>query len=238
MRKFTGKKVLLAVVAASFAAVVAMAGCTPSAPTAQSSSSAAASEEAVAAKADVVIGGESYTGESIVLANQTGKTITNIAVSKSGAAADAYFLMADGEQWADGQKAQVNFQPEGDGFYDISIKCGDETYVLHNFMLQGAENIAINLEGNVAYLTLERGGNAISSLADETAWASMTAEEIAAEVEQAPAAEETGNVEGETYVDNSSTYVEPTTTYEAPAAAPAAPAQSEDQCVEGGVVLR
>ena len=82
------------------------------------------------------------------------------------------------------------------------------------------------MEGDVAYVTFERGGNVISSLSEEMAIhdAEVVAEEAAA------AAAET-EAEAETY------YYEEAPTYNAPAA-PAAPAQSEDQCVEGGVVLR
>lgn len=221
-------KIVMAALAAAFAALIAMAGCSSSAPvsSASASASSAASEEA-APQTDLTVGAESDSAKSIVVGNNLGKTITNIAFVAAGSEAEPEFLMADGEEWADGAIALINYHPSEEGVYDIIVKCGDEQYTLHGFATEGAEGAAINLEGDIAYLTFEKDGNVISSLADETA----RAEEAAAAAEAAAEAAAAEAAAAEEVYYEEPTYVEPAPTYNGPA-------QTQDSCVEGGVVLR
>ena len=219
MSKILGKNLIAIAAAVLFAAFVGLVGC--SSQQAASTSSSAASEEAATQETDVVVGKESNTAKMLVVKNSTGKTITGFAFGESGSADDSLTaLEVQGGEWSDGQTAAIYYEPTSYSFFDIQINCGEVAYKLHEFNFDGAENVEVMMEGDVAYVTFERGGNVISSLSEEMAIhdAEIAAAEAAAAEAEAPA-------EAETY------YYEETPTYNAPA-------QSEDQCVEGGVVLR
>lgn len=225
MSKVLGKNLIAIAAAILLAAFVTLVGC--SSQQAARTSSSATSEEATTQKTDVVVGKESNTAKTLVVKNSTGKTITGFAFGESGSADDTLTaLEIQGGEWADGQIAAIYYEPTSYSFFDIQLNCGEAAYKLHEFNFDGVENIEVMMEGDVAYVTFERGGNVISSLSEEMAIhdAEVVAEEAAAAAAEAEA-------EAEAY------YYEETPTYNAPAA-PAAPAQSEDQCVEGGVVLR
>ena len=221
MSKIWGKNLIVVAVAILLAAFVALMGC--SSQQATSAGSSAASEEATTQKADVVVGKESNTARTLIVKNSTGKTITGFAFGEAGAADDALTeLEVQGGEWSDGQTAAIYYEPTSYSFFNIQLKCGEDAYKLHEFNFDGVENIEVMMEGDVAYVTFERGGNVVSSLSEE-----MAIHDAEVVVEEAANAE----AEAEAY------YYEETQTYNAPAA-PAAPAQSEDQCFEGGVVLR
>ncbi|MBO4352290.1 MAG: hypothetical protein J5818_02220 [Eggerthellaceae bacterium] len=222
-----GRKLVLAVFAASFAMFMAMAGCASSQPAAQSAS--ASSSEAAEQVADVTIGQESNTAKTLVMKNATGKTIDTVALGETGTEADSLIsLEIDGGEWADGQTAAIYYEPTGASFFDIQLTSGEETFMLHNFNFEGVENIEVMMEGDVAYVTFERGGSVVSSLSEE-----MSIHDEAVALEEAAAAEAealAAEAEAQTYYESTPTYNEP-----APAAQPA---QTQDSCVEGGVVLR
>ena len=227
MSKILGKNLIAIAAAIMLAAFFALAGC--SSQQATSASSSATSEEAATQKADVVVGKESNTARTLIVKNSTGKTITSFAFGEAGAADDALTsLEVQSGGWADGQTAAIYYEPTSYSFFTIQLKCGEDAYKLHEFNFDGAENIEVMMEGDVAYVTFERGGNVVSSLSEEMA---IHDAEVVAEEAASVEAEAEAEAEAETY------YYEEAPTYNAPAA-PAAPAQSEDQCVEGGVVLR
>ena len=211
----------------------ALAGCGGQSATSSSESSASsesleASDQAV--NPDVVIGTDADGAKSIVVTNTTGKTITNVAITESGADVEPVFLMDEGDEWKDGQVAELFYKPVGSDVYDVQLQCGEETYTLHSFSFAGAENVVVAFGSDVAYVTFDRDGNLVSSLEDEVA-RKAAADAAAAE---ATAAEEAAFAE-EYYESEPVYYEEPQPTYNAPSQAPA---QSGDQCVDGGVVLR
>jgi len=221
MSKILGKNLIAIAAAVLFAAFVGLVGC--SSQQATSTSSGATSEEATTQETDVVVGKESNTAKMLVAKNSTGKTITGFAFGESGSADDTLTaLEVQGGEWPDGQIAAIYYEPTSYSFFDIQINCGEAAYKLHEFNFDGAESIEVMMEGDVAYVTFERGGNVISSLSEEMA---IHDAEVAAAEAAAAEAEAQAQAEAETY------YYEETPTYNAPA-------QSEDQCVEGGVVLR
>ena len=224
MSKVTGKNLIAIAAAILLAAFVALVGC--SSQQSASTSSSAASEEAATQEFDVVVGKESNTAKMLIVKNSTGKSINEVALAEAGSEADAFnTLEVEGGEWADGKTAAIYYEPSNAYSFDIQLKSGESSYMLHEFNVDGAESIEVLMEGDVAYVTFERGGNVISSLPDETAiYNAKIAEEEAA----AAAAAEAEAESAQEY------YYEETPTYDAPAA----PAQTEDQCVGGGVVLR
>lgn len=205
----------------------------------QSSSSAASSSESASSSAaapepNVTYGDKSSTSKSLLLTNKVGAPIINVAVLEAGSTAEPVFLMDEKEMWADGDLAEINFDSAASGLYDIYLTIGDQNYVLHNFDLADVENVEVMLEGDVAYVTLDRDGNAVSSLADET----EIHDAAVAAAEAAAAEAEAAEQYVEEYVEEYTYYEEPAPTYNAPAPTYDAPAQTEDSCVEGGVVLR
>ena len=228
MSEVKRKSLAMFAAAVLFAALFAIAGCASQQPASAGSGSSEASEEAAPA-ADVIVGQESNTAKTLVAKNTTGKAITSVALGETGSASeDLTSLAVDGGAWADGETAAIYYEPSNVSFFDIQLACGDEVYTLHNFNFEGVENIEIAMEGDVAYVTFERGGNVVSSLSDE-----MAIHDEAVAAEQA-AAEAAAAAEAEAAAAETQTYYNDTTTYNAPAA----PAQTEDSCVEGGVVLR
>lgn len=224
MSKIWGKNLIVIAAAILLAAFVALVGC--SSQQASSASSASSSAEAASQEFDVAVGKESNTARTLVVKNATGKAITGLALGEAGSADDALTtLEVQGGEWADGQKAAIYYEPTSTSFFDIQLKCGEDVYKLHEFNVDGADNIEVMMEGDVAYVTFERGGNVISSLSEEMA---IHDAKIAEEEAAAAAAAEAEAEAAQEY------YYEETTTYNAPAA----PAQTEDQCVGGGVVLR
>ncbi len=221
MSKIWGKNLIVIAAAILLAAFFALVGC--SSQQAASTSSSAASEES-AQEFDVAVGQESNTAKTLIVKNSTGKSINEVALAEAGSEADGFkVLEVEGGEWADGKTAAIYYEPSNAYSFDIQLKSGEESYMLHEFNVDGAENIEVLMEGDVAYVTFERGGNVISSLSEEMAIhdAKIAEEEAAAAAAaEAEAAQEY--------------YYEETTTYNAPAA----PAQTEDQCVGGGVVLR
>lgn len=225
MRTFIVKRIALVAMATLMVTFAAMVGCSSSQPSTQSAS--AASEESAKPQVDVIVGQESGTAKTLVMKNTTGKTINAVALGESGAEAGSFVSLAiEGDEWADGKTAAINYEPTNASIFDIQLKCGEETYTLHEFNLDGAESVEICMEGDVAYVTLERDGNVISSLSEETA---IRDAELAAEAAAAEAEAEAAVVEEQAY------YYEEAPTYDAPAQQPA---QTQDSCVDGGVVLR
>ena len=226
MSKIWGKSLIVLAAAILLAAFVALVGC--SSQQAASTSSSAASEEAATQEFDVVVGKESNTAKMLVVKNSTGKSINEVALAEAGSEADGFnALEVEGEEWADGKVAAIYYEPSNAYSFDVQLKSGEDSYMLHEFNVDGAENIEVLMEGDVAYVTFERGGDVISSLSEETA----IHDAKIAEEEAAAAAAAEAEAEAEAAQEY---YYEETTTYNAPAA----PAQTEDQCVGGGVVLR
>ncbi len=222
MSKIWGKNLIVIAAAILLAAFFALVGC--SSQQAASTSSSAASEES-AQEFDVAVGQESNTAKTLIVKNSTGKSINEVALAEAGSEADGFkVLEVEGGEWADGKVAAIYYEPSNAYSFDIQLKSGEDSYMLHQFNIDGAENIEVLMEGDVAYVTFERGGNVISSLSEEMA----IHDAKVAEEEAAAAAEAEAEVAQEEY------YYEDTSTYNAPAA----PAQTEDQCVGGGVVLR
>ena len=222
MSKIWGKSLIAIAAAILLAAFVALAGC--SSQQAASTSSSAASEESTAQEFDVVVGKESNTAKTLIVKNSTGKSINEVALAEAGSEADSFTaLEVEGGEWADGKVAAIYYEPSNAYSFDIQLKSGEDSYMLHEFNVDGAESIEVMMEGDVAYVAFERGGNVISSLSEETAIHDAKIAE-----EEAAAADEAEAEAAQEY------YYEETTTYNAPAA----PAQTEDQCVGGGVVLR
>lgn len=179
---------------------------------ASASSSGASSESSESSEPAVMTVGEKADGAvSLMVVNALGAPITDIAFLPAGDEGDPHFLMQDGQQIVQDEKAVVFFAPAGEGVnYDVRVKAGEAAYTLHNLDLKGVEELTVRIEGDVAYADFVRDGQAISSLSDEMA---------RIEAEQQQQEEET------TY------YEEPSYTYDAPA-------QGEQGCVEGGVQLR
>ena len=221
MSKIWGKNLIVIAAAILLAAFFSLAGC--SSQQAASASSSATSEESVQ-EFDVAVGQESNTAKTLIVKNSTGKSINEVALAEAGSEADGFkVLEVEGGEWADGKTAAIYYEPSNAYSFDIQLKSGEESYMLHEFNVDGAENIEVLMEGDVAYVTFERGGNVISSLSEEMAIhdAKIAEEEAAAAAAaEAEAAQEY--------------YYEETTTYNAPAA----PAQTEDPGVGGGGVLR
>lgn len=225
MSKVLGKNLIVFAAAFALVAMFAFVGCgsqQDSATNAGSANSSAASEEATV-QVDVTAGVKSDTTSSIVMKNSTGVAISEIAVVEAGAEGEPEFMAVDGSEWADGKTVEVFFEAAGTTAVDVSLKSGDTVYTLHGFNVEGAENIEVLVEGDIAYVTFEKDGNVVSSLADETAWAEEAAAAAEAAAAEAAAAEEV-YYEQPTYTESAPTYN--------------APAQTQDSCVEGGVVLR
>lgn len=232
MVRETGKSLALFAAALMFAALFAVAGC--SSQSAASTASNAGSDETAGIAADVMVGQESNTAKTLVMKNTTGKAITAVALGETGSAPeDLRPLEVDGGSWADGETAAIYYEPSNISFYDIQLTCGGQVYTLHNFNFDGLEDIEIALEGDVAYVIFERGGDVASSLMDEMA---IHDEAVAAEAAAAAEAEAAAAAEAaaEAAATQEQTYYNDTTTYNTPSA----PAQTEDSCVDGGVVLR
>lgn len=218
MSKILGKNLIAIAAAILLVAFVALVGC--SSQQAASASSSATSGESVQ-EFDVAVGQESNTAKTLIVKNSTGKPINEVALAEAGSEADDFkVLEVDGGEWADGKTAAIYYEPSNAYSFDIQLKSGEESYMLHEFNIDGAETIEVLMEGDVAYVTFERGGNVISSLSEEMAIHDAKIAEEEAAAAEAEAAQEY--------------YYEETSTYNAPAA----PAQTEDQCVGGGVVLR
>ena len=219
MSKIWGKNLIVIAAAILLAAFFALVGC--SSQQAASTSSSAASEES-AQEFDVAVGQESNTAKMLIVKNSTGTSINEVALAEAGSEADGFKVRdVEGGEWADGKTAAIYYEPSNAYSFDIQLKSGEESYMLHEFNVDGADNIEVLMEGDVAYVTFERGGNVISALSEEMA---IHDAKIAEEEAAAAAAAEA----------EAAQYYEETTTYNAPAA----PAQTEDQCVGGGVVLR
>ena len=232
MNKVMGKNLIAIAAAFMLAAFIGLVGC--SSQQASSASSSATSEKAATQEFDVVVGKESNTAKTLIVKNNTGKSISQVAFAEAGSEVDDYVVLeVEGGEWADGKTAMIYFEPSNTNSFNIQLTCGEDAYTLHEFNVDGAENIEVTLEGDVAYVTFERDGNVISSLSEETAIHDAKVAEEEAAAAEAEAAEEEA-VEEEYYYEDTSTYYEDTSTYNAPAA----PAQNEDQCVGGGVVLR
>ena len=217
----TRNVILFAIALAACAIALALlAGCggsgaqqSSSSSSASASSSGASSESSESSEPAVMTVGDKADGAvSLMVVNALGAPITDIAFLPAGDEGDPHFLMQDGQQIVQDEKAVVFFAPAGDGAnYDVRVKAGEAAYTLHNLDLKGVEELTVRIEGDVAYADFVRDGQAISSLSDEMA-------RIEAEQQQQQE-EET------TY------YEEPSYTYDAPA-------QGEQGCVEGGVQLR
>lgn len=219
MTKVLGKNLIAFAAAFALVAMIAFTGCSSQQSSASASAaSSSASSEAAVQKADVTAGVESSTTKTLVMKNSTGAAISEVAVVAAGAEGEPTFMTVDGGEWADGATIEIYYEAADASAVDIVLKSGESMYTLHGFNVEGAEEIEALVEGDVAYVTFEKDGNVVSSLADETAWA-----EEAAAAAEAAAAEEVYYEEP--------TYVEPAPTYNAPA-------QTQDSCVEGGVVLR
>ena len=230
MRNISGAKrnVFAACIAASLLVIGVLVGCSGSSSQASSSQESAASSESSdvfevsdveadaseVAEAQMLKIGEDADGAlSMVITNELGKKITDIAFASAGSEDEPAYLMTSDQVWKSGEQAKVFFEDAGDDVnYDVYVKVKDAEYTLHNMKLDGVEELSICIEDGVAYATFERDGDAISTLRDEADLAEQAAAE---EAEQAAAEEE--YYEEEYYEE---------------------PAQEEDGCVEGGVQLR
>ena len=140
MSKVLGKNLIAIAAAIMLAAFVMLVGC--SSQQASSASSASSSAEAATQKADVVVGKESNTARTLVVKNATGKAITGLALGEAGSADDALTtLEVQGGEWSDGQTAVIYYEPTSASFFDILFKCGEDAFKLHEFNVDGAENI-------------------------------------------------------------------------------------------------
>lgn len=237
MRGITGKRISAVAFSALLVALFALGGCgsaQPASSVASASSSASAASAASSSSAgeavasDLAIGEKTTGAESIVLANETGSAISGLAIAPAGSDAEPVALMAGGQRWADGEVADVYFEPQGSGSYDIQVTIGDAVHVLHGFDADLIASAEIRLSGDVAYVAYEQFGNETSTLDAERAIADE--ERAAAEAEAAAAAEAEAAAAAE---------AEAAAAAQQPApAATSAPAQSDDQCIDGGVVLR
>ena len=233
MSKIMGKNLIAIAAAIMLAAFVGLVGCSSQQASSASASASATSEKAATQEFDVVVGKESNTTKTLIVKNNTGKSINQVALAEAGSEADDFAVLeVEGGEWADGKIAIIYYEPSSTSSFNIQLTCGEDAYTLHEFNVDGAENIEVTMEGDVAYVTFERDGNVISSLSEEMAIHDAKVAEEEAAATEAEAAEEA--VEEEYYYEDTSTYYEDTSTYDAPAA----PAQTEDQCVGGGVVLR
>ncbi len=219
------KTIAALVLSAALASSLMIAGC-GSQQASSASASSAASEEVTKPAPDDIIGKESSEVSALEIKNSTGRAIGG--VQAKGAAAEGDFLaleIADGE-WADGALAAVYFEPVDSSVFTIQIVCDGQTFTLHNVDVSDLADAEVVIEGDIAYITANRGEEAINTLEEEKSI--HEAEVAAAEAAAAEAAAaEAAAAEEETY------YYEPAPSYSAPA-----PSQSQDSCVGGGVVLR
>ena len=203
----------------------------------ESASSASASKSSAATQEVLEFGVTSDEALTMLVGNELGTAITDIAFAETGSEDAPSYLMEDDDEWAAGAKANVHFNGQGEGAkYDVYVEAGDNEYVLHNMNIDGVKELTIRLEGDVAYAEFKRDGDAISTLSDEMEIASRENNNENADVEEGyedydedyyyDDSDEEDYSEDE-YYDDSEDYED----YEDVD-------QEEDSCVDGGVELR
>ena len=209
------QKVRLSLVAIASAAVISIAGiagCSGSSSSSSASSRAAASSAAssstamvvsdvgvssAAAKTDLTIGSSSSGSASIVIVNELGLTVKDIAFCANAATGELSYLMKDDQAWESGKTALVNYEKRAQGVnYDIHLKAGDGEVVLHDLDLNGVKELTMRVDNGVAFATFERDGSIVSSqqresdLARQMGTVLPTQQAQSAQEEQQPAQEE------------------------------------------------
>lgn len=247
-----GKKAAAAVlVAAMVTGTLGMAGCSGSSSNSSSSSASCSASSSAAAqvadtKAEVPSLGSSENGaKSVVLDNQLGVAITNIAVKDASAEEYPAGLIVDGSAWNNGDQRKVYFA-SAEAAQDVSITVGETVYELHNVDLASLEEAKIMVQDGIAYLSYQKNGATETTLAAEQDYAAQqqaAAEEAQRQAEEEAAAEQ--QQEEQSYSDNSS---QGGSTYTYGSAggsgstggsgSGSVSGQSGDGCVSGGVVLR
>ncbi len=162
------------------------------------------------------IGTQSSTAKTIKLDNQIGKDISqvNIAVTETDEFGTA-LSMPSSQVWKNAEKAQISFEPtSGASAYDIQITCKDASvYTLHGVDVSVlGDDAAIEVQGDIAYLTYTSGSSTVSTLSAEQAYvqAQQEAADAAAAAEAAAAEQAQQAADAEAAAAS--------TTYEAPAA--------------------
>ena len=225
MNKTMTKIIVVTAVATLCATSFLLVGCASSDSGSSSASAASASEEAKA-QADVTFGEQSDTASLLLVKNSTGRDVTAVSLiaNPTSEGAEPSTLLAVDGAWADGENAAFYYDSSDATVLTITFVCGEESFTLHDFDAKDAEDIEVFVENGIAYVVCNRDGAEVSTLAQETDI--RNAEIAAAEAAAAAAA-----AAEEEWVEEEYYYYEPEPVY-------SAPAQSQDQCVGGGVVLR
>lgn len=234
MHKTMIKMVAVAAITALCTVSLVLTGCGSSSANSSSAASASASassaSEGAQIQADATFGDKADDASVLLVKNSTGKEITAIslvALPTAEGAQPSTLLAVDGS-WADGKTAAFYYKPADSTVLTITLASGEELFTLHSFDVKDAEDIEIFIENGIAYVVCNRDGGEVSTLAQET---EIRNAEIAAAEAAAAAAEAEAAAAEEEWVEEEYYYYEPEPTYNAPA-------QSQDQCVDGGVVLR
>lgn len=185
------KRTLIAIVALAMSATI-LSGCiqdtvkpgdgasisASSIPTITGSSSSASSASA-ATQTRVAIAyeiGDVNAQSSIALENQTGLSITDIAVKPVSEGAYPEGLLKGQEAWKPGEAVRVHYSGEAIPC-DVLITCDDKSFELHGVDLESIEYAQLKLDVNIAYLAFEHDGVAIDTLAEEQVVARAKADE-------------------------------------------------------------
>lgn len=248
-------RALKKVLAVSFAAlmgVACLAGCAgggsatssssasqePSTSSASSQASSSSSEQSSeAAESDELTIGEEVEGAlDVLFLNDTGAEITSFGIVPGAAADETVELMAADATWPVAKEARVFAEAASGDLLTLTFTSGGVQYQLHDVDFGALDEASIMLEDDVAYLSFDQDGNAMSTLQQEYDIAHPAAVEdqvVDEAVEQgADEAVDEGAAYEEPAYEEPVADEEPTVTYyEEDPAVDEAPDQSEDACV-------
>ena len=181
---------------------------------------------------DAELGKSGDNTVTTVITNETDQAIIFLALGESAN------LVEDGKAIEPGKVAAL-YSPKDLSSTNIALKIGDLEYVLHDVNLADIEKASLKIGDNLAFLEYEIDGKKVSTLEAEKAIrkAAEEAARKAAEEEAARLAAEEEARQAEEEAEEEYYYEEPY--YEEQYYAPATGgSQSEDACVEGGVLFR
>lgn len=169
-------------------------------------------------------GTSSSSSKSVLLTNDTGKDIANIAIKDSTAESYGDGVIAGSAVWDAGSQIKLNYAG-GAGSYNLLLTVGEESFEMHNVDLSKFSEALVELNSdNVPYLSYEENGKTVTTLdaelaarqAEADAAAALAAEaqaqkeaEEQAQAEAAAAAEAEAAAQAATVYEPAYTYTEP-----------------------------
>ncbi len=233
-----------------------LAGCAGADEPAEVETTQATEASAPAESEGVIIGKQSDEAYKIAVTNSLGAPIKTLSIKAVDADSFPASMIASSQELAAGEDAELYYVPDSDDVsaaYDILVGLEDgTTYELHDLLLGTFEKMDFQVSDGMACVaytdsdgktetTEELERELIAKAEQEAADAAAAEEAAAAEAaaaEQAAAEEAAAAAAGEQQQYEPEPVPEPAPQPDPQPQPDPAPAQSEDTCVEGGVVLR